>query len=142
MINLPHLHGGISIIFAIDDRPIRATLFVAMGLSAIFPVGHLLTLLPVLSPILDLIAGELITRSNGIILPSVTRRFVHCWRSTLCIADSRTIFTRYIRHNRLIAPNLSLFRPRRSGNPFHRTLQSIRILARASSRSWHERECM
>jgi len=28
-------------------RPIRATLFVLMGLSAIFPVGHLLTLLPV-----------------------------------------------------------------------------------------------
>ena len=48
MKNLQPLHGGIPFIsFCIDYRPIRAALFVAMGLSAIVPVSHILTLLPV-----------------------------------------------------------------------------------------------
>jgi len=51
----------IYLIFAFEHRPIRATLFVAMGLSGIIPVGHLLTLVPVLSPQITLIVGRSIT---------------------------------------------------------------------------------
>jgi adiponectin receptor len=47
MINSLLMLGGIPFTDLFNHRPIRAGLFVAMGLSGLFPVAHLLTLLPV-----------------------------------------------------------------------------------------------
>ena len=57
----PGPHGGIFIFINAKDRYIRATLFVAMGLSAIFPIGHLLTLLPVSTQQMNLTVDETVT---------------------------------------------------------------------------------
>jgi predicted membrane channel-forming protein YqfA (hemolysin III family) len=61
MISSPRLRGGIVIFINAKNRRIRATLFVAMGLSAIFPIGHLLTLLPVCTLQTNLTAGKTVT---------------------------------------------------------------------------------